>query len=315
MKAFVMAAGVGSRLDPITKYIPKPLVPICNTPVMEYNISLLKKHNFKTIYANLHYFPKQIKDFFGNGEKFGVKITYSYEKNLLGTAGGVKKMAKIASLKNGENILVLSADVLTNIDLSAMIDFHKKKKSFATIALTKVKDTKEFGVVLIDKKNKIVDFEEKPKSRPISNFVNTGIYILNKEIIDLIPDTLFYDFGRQLFPLLIHKKVPFFGFYDNFYWKDVGSLKNYMQANFDTAFKKLGFEKIRNGKILHKKIFIGENSIIESPKENMNNIVIGENCKIGKSCKIKTAIIFDNVTLDKESISDVIISPHFRIFI
>lgn len=234
MKALVMAAGVGSRLEPITQSIPKPLVPINGKPVMQYNIELLKKHGFTDITANLHYFPEQIKDFFGDGSKFGVKIKYSFEEVLLGTAGGVKKMASIAGISKNEAFLVMSSDILTNIDLSALSAFHLSKKALATLALAKVADTEHYGVVITDPEGRITAFQEKPKKgEELSNCVNTGIYIFEAAILDMIPENTHFDFGKQLFPKLVRDRLPFFGFDTDSYWIDVGNLNNYKKADSD----------------------------------------------------------------------------------
>jgi len=234
MKAFIMAAGVGSRLEPITQSIPKPLVPVNGKPVMQHNIELLKKHGFTDITANLHSFPEKIRQYFGDGSAFGVTIRYSLEETLMGTAGGVKKMASLAAVKSGESVLVTSGDILTDIDLSAMKAFHEKKKSAATIALVKVADTGHYGVVITDGDGKITAFQEKPKKGDeLSDSVNTGIYILDGSVLDLIPADTHFDFGRQLFPLLVSKKLPFYGYLSSSYWIDIGTMENYKKALAD----------------------------------------------------------------------------------
>lgn len=229
MKAMIMAAGVGSRLRPLTAEIPKPMVPIGNKPVMEYCVELLKLHNIKDIIANTHYKAEKIREYFGDGEDFGVRLQYSYEEELLGTAGGVKNNSWFLD----ETFVIVSGDALTNIDLTAMYDFHKAKGALATLALTPVEDVTQFGVVVMDEKNKIGAFQEKPKkAEALSNMVNTGIYIFEPEIFEYIPEG-FYDFGKELFPKLAQGKDEIYGFVTQDYWCDVGSLEVYRQANLD----------------------------------------------------------------------------------
>ena len=297
MKAFVMAAGVGTRLEPLTLAVPKPMVPVCNVPIMEYNIALLKKYGLTDITANLHYFPEQIENYFKDGTSFGVNINYSFEEELMGTAGGVKKMAGLSGLSAGENVIVLSADVLTDIDLASLIKFHKASGSKATIALIEVDDPSEFGVVVTDSDGRIASFHEKPKKEDaLSRLVNSGVYILEKEIIDLIPPDRFFDFGKQLFPLLARGKVPFFGFSTGSYWKDIGNLPNYIAANFDAA---------------HGGVVTGKNCHIDASVEFSGSAVIGSGCTIEKGVSIKDSVIWPGTRIGKDTkIDSSIIGSH-----
>lgn len=288
MKAFIMAAGVGTRLEPLTLAVPKPMVPVCNIPVMQHNIELLKKHGINDIVANLHYFPEQIECYFRNGRAFGVNLEYSYEENLMGTAGGVKKMASSARLSD-QYFVVLSSDVLMDIDLKALISFHKKKKALATIALTEVEDTSEFGVVILDKDWKITAFQEKPKKKDaLSNLINTGVYIFNREILSMIPDKEVFDFGRQLFPRLVKNGFAFYGMKQNGYWKDIGSIENYKAGNFETLKKK--------GK--GNNILIGKNCKIDPGVRLEGNVIIGDNCLVRQGTEIKSSIIWSETVID-----------------
>jgi len=283
MRAFVMAAGVGSRLEPLTLAVPKPMVPICNIPVMEYNIRLLKKYGIKDITANLHYFPEQIEDYFDSGSNFGVKMIYSFEKELMGTAGGVKKMAKVSKYSGDGPVIILSADVLTNIDLGRLLAYHKKKKAAATIALIEVDDPSEFGVVVTDKSGRIRTFQEKPKKEEaLSSLVNSGIYILEKKVVDLIPPDAFYDFGKQLFPLLVENGLPFYAYHSKAYWKDVGNVGNYKSANFD---------------LLKRPLLVGKGSVISKKAKISGKVVIGDRCVIEDGAHIKDSIIWSDTVI------------------
>ncbi|MCX5749353.1 MAG: NDP-sugar synthase [Candidatus Saganbacteria bacterium] len=291
MKAFIMAAGVGTRLEPLTLAIPKPLVPICNVPVMEYNIKLLKKHGIKDLTANLHYFPEQIQHYFKDGSGFGVHINYSFEETLLGTAGGIKKMAVSAHLSDRE-FIVLSSDVLMDIDLKKLISFHRRKKALATIALTRVEDTSEFGVVIRDADCKITAFQEKPKrEEALSNFANTGVYIFNREILKMIPNDNSFDFGKQLFPELAANNMPFYGMEQAGYWKDIGNIHNYKTANFDMLKKKK-----RHGS---DRVLAGRNCKIDPSARFEGNVIIGDNCIIRGNSLIKDTIIWPETVVDR----------------
>lgn len=216
-RAIVLAAGKGERLAGITKEIPKPMIEIKSKPILEYNIEWLKKNNINEIYINLHHLPDMIKNYFGNGNKWGVKITYSYEPELLGTAGGVKKMARelfVSSYQlSDEAFLVLYGDNFYDYNLKELMDFHLKRGGIATIGLyRKEGDLSQSGVVVLNEDGLVVRFIEKPKGgKTGSNLVNTGMYILEPEILSFIPDG-FSDFGKDIFPELIKSRMPVYGY-------------------------------------------------------------------------------------------------------
>ena len=211
MKALIMAAGYGTRLEPLTLAVPKPMVPIVNFPTMQHNLELLKKYGFTDVTANIHYHPEQIENYFGDGAKFGVNLSYSFEEKLLGTAGGVKLMAETIAKIDG-TFVVLSSDALTDINLHRLTEFHKQKKALVTVALCQVGDVREFGVVIQDETGRITGFQEKPAPEAaLSSLANTGIYVFEPEILKLIPDGP-YDFGRQLFPQLVAEKAAIYGY-------------------------------------------------------------------------------------------------------
>jgi len=307
MKAFIMAAGYGTRLEPLTLAVPKPLVPIANLPVMQRNIELLVKYGLTEVYANLHYFPEQIQNYFGHGSSYGVDLQYSLEKELLGTAGGVKLMAKnMAKIK--ETFVVLSSDALTDIDLDKMIKYHKDKKALATIALSRVDDISQFGVALHDEENRITGFQEKPKlEEALSSVANTGIYIFEPEILELIPEG-FYDFGSDLFPRLVKEKAALFGYLMSEYWSDVGSLDKYIEANFDVL--KGNLVALVPGEKKSPESWVGEQEIISGQARLEGYTVIGDHCFIGKDVLVRDSIIGSRCHIaDGATISDSIIWP------
>ncbi|HHU32543.1 MAG TPA: nucleotidyltransferase family protein, partial [Clostridia bacterium] len=208
MKAIIMAGGEGSRLRPLTCTIPKPLVPILNRPVMEYTIELLKRNQIEEIGVTLQYLPQEIENWFGDGREWNISLTYFTETNPLGTAGSVKNAESFLD----DTFIVISGDALTDFDLQKAIDFHKKKKALVTLILTSVNNPLEYGVVLTHKDGSIDRFLEKPGwGEVFSDQVNTGIYIIEPDVLEYIPSDKPYDFSKDLFPALLHKDLPLFG--------------------------------------------------------------------------------------------------------
>lgn len=318
MKAMIMAAGVGSRLMPLTATVSKPMVPIVNKPVMEYSVDLLKRHGITDIIANLHYLPDTIRGHFKDGSDFGVEMNYSYEEKLMGTAGGVKNNQWFLE---EETFVILSGDGLTDIDLTEMYKFHKENKALATIALKPVEDVTKFGVVVLDGDNSITAFQEKPKQEEaLSNLVNTGIYMFEPEIFNYIPEKTFYDFGKELFPLLVEKGLPFYGWETDAYWSDIGSFDTYKWAQYDILAGKVNFEVESSSKLIsptvkgNGKIHMGEGSKIQEHTDITGSVVIGKNSTVGQRCVLHNCIILDNVEIgDDVFITNSIIGNNCRL--
>ena len=299
-KAMVLAAGLGTRLRPLTDLISKPMAPIVNRPVMEHIIKLLARHGFKDIVCNLHYFPDEIKNYFGDGSKWGVNIVYSFEEELLGTAGGVKK---VEDFFQGQTFLVISGDALTDIDLSRAYDFHKEKKGAATLVLAKVEDTSQFGVVILDNEKRIKGFQEKPLSGEAkSNLANSGIYFFEPDIFKYMPPKgQFYDFGKNLFPDLLEKDIAYYGYQHSRYWNDVGSLDEYQMGNFDALEGKVKVDI--PGKMIKEGVWIGRNCKIQEDVIIIPPVCIGDDCTIKSGAKLYGPIILgDNTTVDERAI-------------
>ncbi|MBI3538570.1 MAG: NTP transferase domain-containing protein [Chloroflexi bacterium] len=232
MKAVVMAGGEGSRLRPLTINRPKPMVPIANRPVMGHIVELLKRHNFSDIIATLQYRADDIQNFFGDGSNFGIPIQYSVEPRPIGTAGSVKFAEKF--LDPTEPFLIISGDAITDFDLSAIVDFHKRVGAAVTITLCHVPNPLEYGVIITDASGRIERFLEKPSwSEVISDTVNTGIYVISPEVMQLIEPGMPFDFSKDLFPLLLQQGAPLYGFIANGYWCDVGTIAEYIRATGD----------------------------------------------------------------------------------
>jgi NDP-sugar pyrophosphorylase family protein len=300
-KALIMAAGYGTRLEPLTIAVPKPMVPVVNKPIMEHNIDLLSKAGIKDITANIHYYPEQIENYFRDGADFGVKLQYSYEEKLMGTAGGVWRMGRYINNVN-ETFVVLSSDALTDINLSKMMAYHKKKKAMATIALFPVEDPSAFGVVVLDDDKKVTAFQEKPKKEDaLSNLVNAGIYVFEPEVLDRIPPNEFYDFGHQVFPELMKEKAPVYGYEMIEYWSDVGNLHQYWQANRDVMQGRLRL--VVPGKRVSGEVWVGNKAKVAKSAELSNGIIIGDSTEIDDGVIIKGEAVFgDNCVIDDGAI-------------
>lgn len=233
MKAMVMAAGLGTRLRPLTYDAPKPMVPVANRPVMEHILMLLHRQGFDDVIANLHWFPDTIRGCFGDGSGQGVNLTYSFEDELLGTAGGVRNVAEFFG---DEPFLVMAADALTDIDLGALRAAHDANDGIATLAVKRVAEVSQFGVVITGSDGRIQGFQEKPDpAEALSDLASCMIYVLDPEVFDFFPGQHVVDFALDVFPALLSSDVPFYVHETDAYWNDVGSLPEYLQGNLDAV--------------------------------------------------------------------------------
>lgn len=290
MKAMILAAGVGSRLDPLTRNLPKPLVPIVNRPVMEHIVELLARHGFTEIMVNLYYLGDQIRAHFGDGEKWGVRIHWSEEDRLWGDAGSVKR---VEDFFRDETFLVVGGDDLADIDLSRMLRTHREKGALCTIALSLVDDPSEYGIVLMNEEGRITRFLEKPKGEIIfSNTANTGFYIFEPEVFDLIPRNTFYLFGKNFFPQMLEQKRPLYGHLTAAYWKDVGNLAVYQQTHYDALAGRVAINfpmpEVR------KYVWIGQNVEIDPSAEIGYPVVIGNDCRIEAGARVLENTVLGN---------------------
>jgi len=308
MRAVIMAGGKGTRLRPLTCHTPKPLIPLVEKPVMEYIIEWLKRFNITNIVVTIQYLGERIKEYFGDGSKWGVNITYFEEEKPLGTAG---------SVKNAENYLddtfiVVSGDILADIDLYEAIEFHQNNQAKSTVIMTQKQIPLEYGGIVVSGDGKIKRFVEKPKWDEVySDFVNTGIYILEPSILQYIPKNEYYDFGLHVFPKLLEKGIGLLGYCSNGYWTDIGTVQHYYQANMDILSKKVAVETkgeevapnvwigknvvIEEGVKIASPVFIGDGTIIDENSNIEPFSIIGANSIIGKSTRVAGSVIWANV--------------------
>lgn len=298
MRAVLMAGGSGTRLRPLTCDLPKPMVPILNRPIAEHIVNLLRRHNITEIIATLHYLPDVMRDYFQDGNEFGVQMTYAVEEDQpLGTAGCVKNIAELLD----ETFLVISGDSITDFDLTAAIKFHKEKGSKATLILTRVPNPVEFGVVITDEQLRIQRFLEKPSTSEIfSDTVNTGIYILEPEVLDYLPANQESDFSKDLFPLMLEKGDPMYGYIAEGYWCDVGHLDAYRESQYDGLLQKVKLDFAYE--LRSPGLWIGQNTFIDPTAKIETPVVIGNNCRIGARAKLESGTILgDNVTIGSDA--------------
>jgi mannose-1-phosphate guanylyltransferase/phosphomannomutase len=282
MKAVVMAGGEGSRLRPLTSRRPKPLAPIANKPVMHHIIDLLRRHGITEVVGTLHYLADEIESFFGDGSELGVSLRYVVEDTPLGTAGAVKLAEEF--LKD-DTVLIVSGDALTDIDLTALLAFHREKKSVATITLQRVENPLEFGVVVTDAEARVTRFLEKPSwGEVFSDTINTGIYVLEPEFLNYMERGKSYDFSKDLFPQMLAEGKPLFGYVTADYWTDIGNLQQYQQANVDAVSGAVRVELA--GREIRPGIWVGENSRIDPSATLIAPLVIGANVSIDREAVI-----------------------------
>jgi NDP-sugar pyrophosphorylase family protein len=278
----IMAAGIGTRLRPLTDLVPKPMAPIVNRPALYHILHLLHRHGLREVVINLHHLPEAITGYFGDGSALGMHVEYSFEPELLGTAGGVKNNA--AFLGDG-TFLVVSGDALTDIDLTGLIAAHHRNGSIATMAVKEVADPSLFGVVVADDEGKVVGFQEKPTLEEArSRLCNCGIYVFEPEILAHILPGQFDDFGRRVFPDLLREHVPFHAHTISSYWSDVGNLHEYIRGNGDALAGRVEVEipgtEIRPGLWVEDGSEIAPAARIEPP------VAIGRGCRIGEGAVI-----------------------------
>ncbi len=304
MKAMILAAGVGSRLDPLTRNIPKPMVPIVNKPVMEHIVERLVQSGFQDIMINVHYLGEQIMEYFGDGRKWGANIHFSPEEELWGDAGSVKRCE---SFFDEDTFLVVGGDDLTDVNFDRLIRFHKEKKASATIALSLVDDPSEYGIALLNERGRITRFLEKPKGEVMfSNSANTGVYVFDRQVLELIPKGVKYGFGHNLLPLLLEQKSRFYGYLTSSYWKDVGSLKQYHDAHRDAMSGRVDIKLPVPEQ--RKYVWMGDNVEIDPTAEIGYPVVIGNNCRIEADAKVlEYSVLADDCVVEsgatvKESI-------------
>ncbi|TMK60981.1 MAG: mannose-1-phosphate guanyltransferase, partial [Actinobacteria bacterium] len=307
MKAVVMAGGQGTRLRPLTSNQPKPMLPIVGEPMMQHILRLLRRHGFSEVVVTVQFLASVVRNFFGDGSDLGLRLTYATEQEPLGTAGSVKNAESLLH----DTFLVISGDAVTDLDLAEVLRFHKEKGAAVTVTLNRVQDPLEFGIVIAGSDGRIERFLEKPGwGEVFSDTINTGIYVIEPEVLSFIPPGEEFDFAHDLFPLLMAKGLPLYGCAPDGYWTDVGTLEAYFKVHRDVLDRKVELElpgfhmdgdlwvgedaEIEPGARLRGPLFVGPNTRVEKGAELREYTALGSNVVVKTGAFLHRAIVHDN---------------------
>jgi mannose-1-phosphate guanylyltransferase len=332
MRAMILAAGLGTRLRPLTYLMPKPVAPVLNRPIVARIAELLGEHGFADVVTNLSYLPGQIREVLGDGSEFGLRITYSEESEPLGTAGGVGKVRDF--LGETDSFLIISGDALTDLDLSAMREAHEanvEKGAIATLVTKRVEDTSQFGVAITDADGRIQGFQEKPDpAEALSDLASCGIYMFRREIFDHFPPEDhtspagdddqpqgFVDWAQDVFPALLDGDVPFHSHEIDAYWNDIGSVEEFVQGNFDALAGRVGVAPPADevspgvyagdasdldGVKVKPPVLVGAGCEIGAGADLHGPVVIGDGCRVGAGAMIREAVILPRAKLGEGAV-------------
>jgi len=306
----ILAAGLGTRLRPLTNLMPKPVAPVLNRPLIEHIGELLAKHGFEEVVVNVSWLPEQVRDALGDGSSIGLEVTYSEEPEPLGTAGGVGKARDFLS-EGGDSFLVISGDALTDVDLSALRDAHESKGGIATLSTKRVEDTSQFGVIITDEQGRIQGFQEKPDpAEALSDLSNCGIYMFRSEIFDYFPPDDhrspagdddqppgFVDWAMDVFPALLENDVPFHAHEIAEFWDDIGSIADYVQGNFSALRGEVAVDA--GGELVddlpeatvEPPVLIGEGLEVNDGAQLRGPVVIGDGCRLGEGAELREVVL------------------------
>ena len=298
MNAVIMAGGEGTRLRPLTSSTPKPMLPVVNRPLMEHIIELLRKNDFTDVTATVQFLSSVVRNYFGDGSDLGVSLSYSTEDVPLGTAGSVLNARDLVS----GTFMVISGDALTDIDLKGVVDFHRERDAAATLVLKRMTDPLEFGIVMTDEEGRVERFLEKPSwSQVFSDTINTGIYVLEEEVLDLIPIDQPFDFSSELFPMMLDKGLPLYGYITEEYWTDVGNTDAYLQAQIDALSGEVAVEI--EGFEFQSDVWVGEDAEIHPSALIQGPGVIGDHTRIGAGVRIGPyAVVGTNTLIEDDAL-------------
>ncbi|NPV71661.1 MAG: NTP transferase domain-containing protein [Firmicutes bacterium] len=308
MKAVIMAGGEGSRLRPLTCNRPKPMVPVVNAPILQHILNLLKAHGITDVVLTLQFMPTAIMNHFGDGSGLGMRMRYVVEDSPLGTAGSVRNAARLLD----EPFLVLSGDALTDFDLTRLYEYHVSTGAKATLALTRVSNPVELGIVITNPDGSIRKFLEKPSwGEVFSDTVNTGIYVLDPSILQKVPEGRPFDFSKDLFPTLLASREPMFGLVLDGYWCDIGNLEQYVQAQIDAMDRKVnlaipgsgtsqgvwvsGEAAISQGAVVIPPVVIGDGARIAPGAVVGPHTVVGRGSQVCAGASLRRAVLWDGV--------------------
>lgn len=305
----ILAGGLSTRLYPLTKQVPKPLVPVAGQPNAVHLIRYLASYGFDEIAINVHYLADMITSTLGDGSAYGVRLEYLHEKELLGSAGAVKQMQAFFGI---DSFVVIGCDDLTDMRLDDIVAFHKKMDALATIGLVRREEVAQYGVVVTDPNGKIAGFQEKPaKGTEKSNLVNTGIYVFTPEIFEHIPSGRFYDFGKDVFPSLQQSGAAFFGFHaDGAHWHDIGTPDEYRAATYDVLSGKLRVP----GFSVDGDVWISPHASVAKSARITGPSVVGDRVQVRDGAQIERSIIWEGARIGEEALlRDSIVGMNYEV--
>jgi mannose-1-phosphate guanylyltransferase len=304
MQALILVGGEATRLRPLTCNMPKSMVPVLNAPFLEHVIRYLSGHGIKDIILAQGFLPKPMADYFQDGSRFGIKLTYALETKPMGTAGAVKNAEQYLS----DSFLVLNGDIFTDLDITAMLQFHQQRRAKATIALTPVEDPTAYGLIEASSDGRVSRFMEKPSWDQITtNMINAGTYILDREILKRIPPQSNFSFERQLFPSLLEQGEAVYAYPSSAYWVDIGTPEKYLQLQRDIMRGEVKGYTLVQGKVVK----IGQGCSIHPETQIIGPVVIGNNCTINRGVKIfGPVVIGQGNTIEEDAVIDSSITWH-----
>jgi mannose-1-phosphate guanylyltransferase len=329
----VLAAGKGSRLFPLTGVIPKPIAPVADKPALQHIFELLARTRVGEIYANVHYLADVILGLYGERNRVsGASVNFVREERLMGTAGAVKRIAGSASFE--ETFVVVMGDALTDIDVREAVAFHEERAALATLVLKRVEDTSEYGVAELDAEKNVLRFQEKPKTEEaISNLANTGIYVLEPEVLEYIPEDTFFDFAKDVFPRLLESGEKVVGYDEgDFYWSDIGTLESYRRAQYDALSGRVAVEVpgerwgrglwIGEKARIHPSAYgriegyavVGEEAVVGRRASLSGVVALGDGCQVSDGATVKGSVLLPGSSVGSGAyLEDCIVGPGYEI--
>jgi mannose-1-phosphate guanylyltransferase len=317
VKAMVMAAGLGTRLRPLTDFLPKPMMPVANRPVLHHLLNLLRRHDVREVGINLHAFPELIQRYFGDGSRLGLSINWSHEPELLGTAGGTKKLG---DFWEEETILITSGDGLHDVDVTALLGHHRRTGALATLTVKPVTDPSAYGVVILDRDTRVRGFQEKPtRDEARSDLANCGIYAIEPALLERIPADTFYDFGTDVWPTLVAANEQVYAYTTMAYWNDVGDLDELRNTILDAVLGHVRVDipgeeiapgvwaqadcSIDDSARIDGPVALGPGVVIEEGAQIRGPAAIGADCRVGRGAAIRSAALLPGTAVPNEGLA------------
>ena len=296
----ILAAGFGNRLKPLTNDLPKPLFPVLNRPILEHTLQFLRSHRIQEVAINLHHKPEKIINYFGDGKNFKMDLHYSREENILGTAGGIKKLQDFFK---DDSFAVINSDILTDVDLNDVLKFHKEKKSKLTLVVRKTFNTDQYGSIQLDDNGRIVNFlgHSIINSKYVTQVMFTGIQIVEPDIFSRIPENKFCGTTEDIFPGMVNDGLPVYGYLHQGYWADIGTRETYIQAHVDVLDSKLILRtpspRNHKGYLAVQPVHIGKDCRIAQDAQIGPHTVLGNNCHLKSGAVVKNSILWSGATV------------------